>query len=164
MKIAVRVLFAVAFAALATGLATAQIDTSTDEGQINQALRNVRIAFASGDIDGALKFYWNDPKLTVIDPDEGIRLNGWTEYKTWLSERATVQKSLLWRAHQRKLHVRGDNAYVTFLVTRQVQMGNTVRQKNERGTYVLKKMDGKWLVVAQHISAWPQMVLFQQTK
>jgi ketosteroid isomerase-like protein len=164
MKIAVRVLFAVAFAALATRPATAQIDTSTDEGQISQALRNVRIAFASGDIDGALKFYWNDPKLTVIDPDEGIRLNGWNEYKSWLSERATVQKTLLWRAHQRKLHVKGDNAFVTFLVTRQVQMGNTVQQKNERGTYVLKKMDGKWLVVAQHISAWPKMLLFQQTK
>jgi ketosteroid isomerase-like protein len=164
MKIASMMFLAIALAGFAAGPATAQIDTSTDEGQINQTLRDVRLALATGDIDGAMKFYWNDPRMTVIDPDEGIRLNGWTYYKTWLSDRASVQKTLLWRAHERKLHVKGNNAYVTFLVTRQVQMGNTVRQQNERGTYVLKKMDGKWLIVAQHISAWPQMVLFQQTK
>ena len=43
-----------------------------------------------------------------------------------------LQKNLIWRAHERKIHVSGDNAFVTFLATRQVQMGNTVRQKNER--------------------------------
>jgi len=144
--------------------AAGQIDTSTDEGQIGQALRDVRIALASGDIDGAMKHYWNDPRLTVIDPDEGLRLNGWTYYKTWLQDRTPLQKNLVWRAHERKVHVRGDNAFVTFLVTRQVQMGSTIRQKNERGTYVLKKMDGKWLIVAQHISAFPPMLDFQQTK
>jgi ketosteroid isomerase-like protein len=164
MRILTRLLSGLGLLALLAGPAVAQIDTSTDEGQINSTLRDLRIALASGDVDGAMKCYWNDPRMTVIDPDEGIRLDGWTYYKTWLSDRAAVQKNLLWRAHERKLHVKGDNAYVTFLVTRQVQMGSTVRQKNERGTYVLKKMDGKWLIVAQHISAWPETMLFQQTK
>jgi len=144
--------------------AAAQIDTSTDEGQIAAALRDVRMSLAAGDIEGAMKHYWNDPRMTVIDPDDGIRLNGWIYYKTWLTDRAALQRNLVWRAHERKIHVKGDNAYVTFLVTRQVQMGSTVTQKNERGTYVLKKMDGKWLVVAQHISDFPPMLNFQQTK
>jgi ketosteroid isomerase-like protein len=164
MKTCARLLFCLSLLALVAVPARAQIDTSTDQGQIAAALRDVRIALAAGDVDGVMQHYWNDPRMTVIDPDEGIRLDGWMYYKTWLTDRLPVQKNLIWRAHERKIHVSGDNAFVTFLVTRQVQMGNTVRQKNERGTYVLKKLDGKWLVVAQHISAWPSTLLFQQTR
>ncbi len=143
----------------------AQIDTSTDEGQISQLLRDLRIAHASADVEGVMRAYWNDPRLTVIDPDDAVRLVGHAAYKLWLQDHQSVgQRNLFWRAHERKVHVRGDNAFVTFLVTRQVQMGSTVRQKHERGTYVLKKMDGKWLIVAQHISALPPMLNFQQTK
>ncbi len=60
--------------------------------------------------------------------------------------------------------MRGDNAYVTFYAVRQTRMGKTVVQRHERGTYVLKRMEGKWLIVAQHISALPETMLFQQTK
>ena len=62
------------------------------------------------------------------------------------------------------MHTRGDNAFVTFYVTRQVQRGSTVFKKQERGTYVLKKINGNWLIVAQHISGLPAMMRFQQTQ
>jgi ketosteroid isomerase-like protein len=164
MKTSARLLLGFGLLVLTAVPAHAQIDMSTDHGQIQAALRDVRVAMAAGDVDGVMSHYWNDPRMTVIDPDEGIRLDGWTYYKTWLTDRLPVQKNLLWRAHERVFHLHGDNAYVTFLVTRQVEMGHSVRQKNERGTYVLKKIDGKWLVVAQHISDWPKTLLFQQTR
>ncbi len=150
---------------LAAPKASAQIDTSTPEGQISQVLRDLRIALASDDIDGALRFYWRDPRLTVIDPDDGFRLTGWAEWKQYLEDQRTLQKTLTWRSRHRKVHVRGDSAFVTLYVTRQVQRGRTVFKKQERGTYVLsKKMDGNWLIVAQHFSHLPPMLSFQQTK
>lgn len=144
--------------------AAAQIDTSKPEGQIAQALRDLRIALASDDVEGALKFYWNDPRLTVVDPDDGFKIDGWGEWKQYLEDQRALQKTLNWRTRHRKVHVRGDNAFVTFHVTRQVQRGDTVFKKQERGTYVLKQMDGRWLIVAQHISALPPILRFQQTK
>lgn len=149
---------------LAAGPAVAQIDTSTPEGQISQVLRDLRIALASDDIEGALRFYWRDPRLTVIDPDDGFRLTGWGEWKQYLEDQRALQKTLSWRSRHRNVHVRGDNAFVTFYVTRQVQRGRTVFKKQERGTYVLKKIEGNWLIVAQHISHLPPILRFQQTK
>ncbi len=57
--------------------ALAQIDTSTPEGQISQALLEVRLAHAADDIPGVLKHYWNDPRLVVIEPDEAFKLEGY---------------------------------------------------------------------------------------
>ena len=141
----------------------AQIDTSTDQGQVAQVLREVRLANAADDIDGVLQHYWNDPRLTVIDPDDGFKITGWAEYQQYLQDLRTVSRTLLWRTRHRNLRVSGNNAYATFHVTRHVQFGSTVFKKQERGTYVLRKMDGTWLVVAQHISALPPMLKFQQT-
>jgi len=144
--------------------ALAQIDTSTPEGQISQALLEVRLAHAADDIPGVLKHYWNDPRLVVIEPDEAFKLEGYGTYRQFLEDRRTVQKTILWRTRHRKVNVRGDNAYVTFYAVRQTRMGKTVVQRHERGTYVLKRMEGKWLIVSQHISALPETMLFQQTK
>jgi ketosteroid isomerase-like protein len=74
-----------------------------------------------------------------------------------------LKRTLVWRTRHRNVHTRGNNAFVTFYVTRHVQFGSTVFKKNERGSYVLRKIDGKWLIVAQHISAFPPMLKFQQT-
>ena len=150
-------------ALLAPAPAAAQIDTSTEQGKIGQALRNVRLAHAADDIDAVLSYYWNDPKLTIIDPDDGFKITGWGEWKQYLEDQRSLKRNLVWRTRHRHLHVEGNNAYVTFHVTRHVQFGSTVFKKNERGTYVLRKIDGKWLVVAQHISAFPPMLKFQQT-
>ena len=144
--------------------AIAQIDTSTPEGQISQVLRDVRLAWAADDIEGMLRHYWNDGRLVIIDPDEAFKIEGYGTWKQFLEDRRTLQKTILWRTRHRKVNVRGDNAYVTFYDVRQTQMGKTVVQKHERGTYVLKRMDGKWLIVSQHISALPPTMLFQQTK
>jgi ketosteroid isomerase-like protein len=144
--------------------AAAQIDTSQPEGQIRQALRDLRIALASDDIDTALKFYWNDARLTVVDPDDAFKITGWNEWKQYLEDQSRLQKTIYWRRRQPNIHIRGDNAFVTFYVTRQVQRGSTVFKKQERGTYVLKKMNGSWLIVAQHMSALPPILRFQQTK
>jgi ketosteroid isomerase-like protein len=156
------VLLALGLAAAAP--AAAQIDTSTSEGQVSQALRELRIALASDDIEGALKHYWNDPRLTIVDPDDAFKIHGYGEWKQYLEDQQALQKTLLWRTRHRKVHARGDNAYVTFYVTRHVQRGSTVFKKQERGTYVLKKMDGKWLIVAQHVSALPPILRFQQSR
>jgi ketosteroid isomerase-like protein len=149
---------------LAAAPAAVQIDTSTAEGQVAAALRDLRIAAASDDIDGMLRFYWNDPRLVVMDPDEGLKIEGYGAWHQFLLDRARTQKTLFWRAHHRKLRTRGDNAVVTFYVTRQVRMGQDVFQRNERGTYVLKRIDKNWLIIAQHISAFPPILLFQQSK
>lgn len=144
--------------------AVAQIDTSTAEGQVALVLRDLRVAAAADDIEGMMRFYWNDPRLVVMDPDEGLKIEGFGAWRQFLMDRARVQKTLVWRAYHRKVRTRGDNAVVTFYVTRQVRMGDDVFQRNERGTYVLKKMNNTWLIVAQHISAFPPTMLFQQTK
>ncbi len=150
-------------ALLAPAPAAAQIDTSTEEGKIGQALRNVRLAHAADDIDAVISYYWKDPRLTVIDPDDGFKITGWGEWKQYLEDQRSLKRTLVWRTRHRNVHVKGDGAFVTFYVTRHVQFGKTVFKKNERGTYVLRKIDGTWLIVAQHISAFPPMLKFQQT-
>ena len=144
--------------------AAAQIDTSKPEGAIRQALRDLRIALATDDVEGALKFYWNDPRLTVVDPDDGFKITGWGEWKQYLEDQSRLQKTIYWRRRHPNIHIKGDNAFVTFYVTRQVQRGSTIFKKQERGTYVLKNIGGNWLIVAQHISALPPILRFQQTK
>jgi len=144
--------------------ASAQIDTSTPQGQIQQLARDLRIALATNDVEGALKFYWNDPRLTIIDPDDGFKITGWNEFKQYLEDQRQLQTTLYWRTRHRNYHIKGDDAFVTFYITRQVQRGSTIFKKQERGTYVLKRMDGKWLIVAQHISALPPILRFQQTR
>lgn len=144
--------------------AAAQIDTSTPEGQISQAMLELRLALAADNIEGVLKHYWNDRRLVVIEPDEAFKLEGYHTWKQYLEDRRTLQKTILWRTRHRKVNVRGDNAYVTFYDVRQTRMGKEVVQKHERGTYVLKKMDGEWLIVSQHVSALPPTMLFQQSK
>jgi ketosteroid isomerase-like protein len=144
--------------------AAAQIDTSTPEGQISQAMLELRLSLAADDVDRALSHYWNDRRLVVIEPDEAFKIEGYHTLKQYLEDRRGLQKTILWRTRHRKVNVRGDNAYVTFYDVRQTRMGKTVVQKHERGTYVLKRMDGKWLIVSQHVSALPSTMLFQQTK
>ena len=154
---------AAAFLLLALPAASAQIDISTDLGQVAQALREVRLANAADDIEGVLRHYWQDEKLTVIDPDDGFKIHGWWEWRQYLEDQRTVSRTLLWRTRHRKVRVSGNNAYATFYVTRHVQFGGTVFKRQERGTYVLRKIEGTWLIVAQHISALPPMLKFQQT-
>jgi hypothetical protein len=64
--------------------AAAQIETSKPEGAIRQALRDLRIALASDDVDTAVTLYWNDPRLTIVDPDDGFKITGWGEWKQYL--------------------------------------------------------------------------------
>jgi hypothetical protein len=100
----------------------------------------------------------------VVDPDDAFKITGWSEWKQYLEDQSRLQKTIYWRRRHPNIHIRGDNAFVTFYVTRQVQRGSTVFKKQERGTYVLKQIDNKWLIVAQHVSALPPILRFQQTK
>lgn len=148
-RIALFVVLAVIVAAGAFGLrASAQ---SNDDAAINALYQQFASAFRHRDLDAIMVPYIHDNTLFVFDVSTPREHVGWDDYRAdWKAFFASFKGNPTFAISELSITISGDVAY-----TRSIQSisGNmSPHQMAVRVTDVLRKIDGKWLIVQEHVS------------
>ena len=133
------------------------------EEELLPVLAQYEQAFEAGDAEALGDLYWHDERLTVFwpEPETAFRVDGWTQWKSYLKSFTTLISQLPPGAfnleiRQPMITVVGDVTIVTSYWTGTMlvpQVGSQVMQGRE--TLVWKKIDGKWVIIHEHTSAFP---------
>ncbi len=154
MKRTVIALFAVVVASLASGLHARA--ASDDSAQINALYQQFTTAFQHKDLDGIMSVYVAGPSLFVFDVGTPREHVGSDSYRAdWKSLFASWKGSALpsFGITEMAVTISGDVAYshsiqhLSGTMTDGKDVALTVRV-----TDVLRKIDGKWLIVMEHVS------------
>ena len=136
-------------------------NAASAEEEVLQVMTNWFKAYNTNNADLMASLYWNSPKLTAFCPDlssafliQGWELNaaGWKPIEkdpigTYVNKPSHIQVTML-----------TDNvAIITGYNTETYTDPTTKAQSiyHARGTFVVQKIDGKWLIVHEHSSTLP---------
>jgi len=120
-------------------------------------------AMETGDLETLGELFWHDERLTVFFPcpERAFRIDGWRQWQRSLKGFTSFVSKLPPGAfnmefRQPSINVMEDVAIVTVysvLTMPTPEGGSQVMQG--RSTVVLKKIEGKWVIVHQHASSFP---------
>lgn len=119
-------------------------------------------AFETGDAEAMAGLYWHDERLTAFWPDAetAFRIDGWTQMENQLKGitgfiSQLPPGALNLEIRQPSITVVGDVAIATayWLMTMLTPEGSEVIQG--RISEVWKKIDGKWVIIHEHLSLFP---------
>jgi len=155
--------------AIAAGLALALVcspvvfASTQAEQEVLSLTAQYEQAFEAGDAEALGELYWHDERLTVFwpEPETAFRIDGWSQWQSYLKGFAAFMSQLPPGAfnletRQGSIVVMEDVAIATchWVGTMFIpQGGNQVMQGRE--TMVWKKIDGKWVIIHEHISFFP---------
>src|SRR4051812_19758443 len=133
----------------------AAIAASSDEQQIRQIFDDWKRAFETGDIDGIMKMYAHGDELVSYDVVPPLQYNGYDAYKKDYQEFLAMFDG----------HAKVEILDVSVLADKKLayahgteRMSGTLKggekfEATVRWTEVFRKIDGRWKVVHEHISA-----------
>lgn len=121
---------------------------STDEKAIRELLNGQTIAWNKGDIEGFMKGYWKNDSLMFIGKS-GITY-GWTNtlnnYKKGYPDTAAMGKLSFDLIMVKRI----DKKY--FQVVGKWHLKRTIGDLSGHYTLLLKKINGEWVIIADHSS------------
>lgn len=153
MKNALLVLaFAIMLPAIASPLAVRA--ASDDTAQINALYQQFATAFRHKDVNGTMAVYVPGNELFVFDVGTPREHVGWNSYRQdWVGFYGVMKGMPDVSIGELNIVVSGDVAYTRSVqhVSMATKNGQT-RTMNVRVTDVLRKVNGKWLIVQEHVS------------
>lgn len=134
---------------LFAGRAGAQSD---DRAQINALYQQFATAFRHKDVTAIMALYVHDNTLFVFDVTTPREHVGWESYRDdWKGTFASIKGSPTFSISELGVTVSGDVAYTHSIQSLSGNMGK-LHAVVVRVTDVLRKIDGKWLIVQEHVS------------
>lgn len=131
--------------------------TASDEEDIMQVAENWFNAFNSNDYELMDSLWWHSPKLTTFGPGGTFLNQGWEEegWKSTLDVQAGTFNHTL---HHPQITILTDDVaiitgYNSMVYTDPIT--KTQSSSNIRGTFVVQKLNGKWVIVHEHSSMLP---------
>lgn len=158
--IGVTIVLGLALALLSSPMASASTEA---EEEVLSLLLKYEQGFETGDLETFEQLFWHDEKLTVFwpEPETAFRIDGWTQWQSYLKRFSSFVSQLPPGAfnleiRQPLITVMGDLAIVTsyWLGTMLTPEGGTQVMQG-RVTEVLKKIEGKWVIIHEHASLFP---------
>ncbi len=141
--------FAVAAGTLFGIRANAQSD---DNAQISALYQQFATAFRHKDLNAIMAFYPHDNTLFVFDVGTPREHVGWESYRAdWKGFFGSIKGNPQFSISELGVTISGDVAYSHSIQSFAGNMGN-LHGLTVRVTDVLRKIDGKWLIVQEHVS------------
>jgi len=137
---------------------------ASDEEAVLQVIDKFSKAFNTLDSDLMASLWWNSPKTSSFGPQKSeafLTEGGQTEanhLKAFFEYLKSSRASYAVSPHHVEVTMLGDNgAVVTSYSTATLTVSESGEQAVEldRGTFVLQKTGGKWLIVHCHVSGLP---------
>ena len=126
--------------------------TQESIAQVRITLDGFSDAYGRGDVDEIMSYFAPEESLVGFGTGADERNLGWAEHRAQierdLAQSESRQVYITWFKGQ----VAGDLAWAATEWSYKVVAGGQELQGNARTTYVLKKYDGKWLIVQSHAS------------
>lgn len=143
--------FLTAAPAFAQPSATAQGD---DKAQIGALFQRFAAAFRHKDLDAIMSVYVHDNSLFVFDANPPRQHVGWNDYRAdWKGFFGEMNGNPKFSISDLDFTTDGTIAYGHSIQSVTVGMGRSPRQTViVRVTDVLQKVNGKWLIVQEHVS------------
>lgn len=140
-------------ATIAVGTTAARADTQAgDRAAIGALYRQFAAAFRHKDVSAIMAVYIHDDSLFVFDVTTPRQHVGWNDYRTdWKETFDSIKGDPGFTISDLSVTVSGDMAYTRSIQTITGTMGR-LHALTVRVTDVLRKVDGKWLIVQEHVS------------
>jgi len=151
----------VIIATLAFCIATSQPVMASDEDEVLQVMDNWYKAFNTSDYELMASLHFNSPNLTKFGPwKEGLFLmEGWEGIGAdWKSGLDVPPGTYVNTMHHPQVTMLGNNAAIITCYNVQTYSDPTTKEQSvgqARGTFVVQKINGKWLIVHEHSSLLP---------
>lgn len=152
-KIAIGVVVCVLVGCGWNGAARAQGQTK-DEQEIRALESQFAAAVSAKDLDAIMKVYVRGNELFVFDVDPPREHVGWDDYKKdWQDFLATIPGPVKFDISELTVATDGKIAYGHSMQHISWTGANgAITEMNVRVTDVYRKIDGKWLIVQEHVS------------
>lgn len=137
-----------------SGFEIASYAKTDDERQIRQLMDHFAAAFRAKDVDTLMSLYEHSDKLVIFDVVPPLQYTGWDAYrKDFKGMFDRYNGRLTFDFNNLNITTDGNMAYSDSIdhVTGTLQAGKKM-DYNVRVTAVYRKIDGKWLIVHEHVS------------
>jgi ketosteroid isomerase-like protein len=125
---------------------------SDDNALINAVYQQFATAFRNKDLDAVMALYPHDNTLFVFDVGTPREHVGWNSYRAdWKSFFSSIKGNPSFSISELGITISGDVAYTHSIQSFSGNMGN-LHALTVRVTDVLRKNNGKWLIVQEHVS------------
>ncbi|MGA8575797.1 MAG: nuclear transport factor 2 family protein [Candidatus Cybelea sp.] len=125
---------------------------SNDNAAIAALYQQFAIAFRHKDLEALMLPYIHDNTLFVFDVGTPREHVGWDDYRAdWKAFFASIKGNPTFSIADLSVTVSGDVAYTRSIQSITGSMGN-LHAMTVRVTDVLRKINGKWLIVQEHVS------------
>jgi ketosteroid isomerase-like protein len=125
---------------------------SSDNAQINALYQQFATAFRHKDLDAIMASYIHDNTLFVYDVGTPREHVGWASYRAdWKDLLGSIKGTPTFSIAELGVTISGDVAYTHSIQSFTGNMGK-LRALTVRVTDVLRKINGKWLIVQEHVS------------
>lgn len=148
-------LFALALVLTAAGSSGLAADASSnDNAAITALYKQFGVALEHKDLNGVMSLYVPGDGLFVFDVGPPREHRGWNDYREdWKTLFAGFKDSPTFKLIDFVMTIDGDVAYTHSAQQVTVNMGGKTRTTVIlRVTDVLRKVNGKWLIVQEHVS------------
>jgi ketosteroid isomerase-like protein len=128
---------------------------SDDNAQINTLYQNFATAVRHKDLDGVMAVYQPGPSLFVFDINPPRQHVGWDNYRAdWKGFFGAMSRIPSFSVQDLGVTIVGDVAYTHSIqpMTSYLGKSKSPMHANVRVTDVLRKTNGKWLIVQEHVS------------
>ena len=126
---------------------------SSPEDEIRQQRAAWKEAFESGDVDRIMSFYAPGAQTVAFDILPPLRFNGWDAYRAdWIKFLALFDGPIKVGVQESSIIASAEVGLVHALIHLTSTMSGRPFELWMRGTNGLRKIDGKWLVVHDHVS------------
>ena len=144
-----------AFALVVTAISGVRVTAApNDRAQINTLYQRFSTAFQHKDLNGIMSVYVRGNSLFVFDVTPPRQHVGWNDYRNdWKDTFAGFKGQPAFSVNDLDVTISGDLAYTHSIqhVAGKLAKGGSITA-NVRVTDVLRKINGKWLIVQEHVS------------
>ena len=131
------------------------MDFAAEEAKINKVLDQNFKALETEDLGLYEKIFANDADMVVFGTDATERVVGWEALKKVMTKQFEATESTKITSSDRviKVHESGQVAWFSEIIDWEVTAdGQIVKMEGVRGTGVLEKRNGNWVIVQMHYS------------
>jgi hypothetical protein len=140
---------------------TPSANAATPEDEILQVVTNFAKAMNTNDSALMSSLWWNSPKTSTFGPPKAMAFlyQGYESIMMWFNDmNKNPVGSYIRSFHNPQVTMLNDNIAVITVYSIFIQNPPVVKEQNisqERTTFVVQKIGGKWLIVHGHASALP---------
>jgi hypothetical protein len=138
---------------------TPSANAASAEEEVMQVMNNWIKAFNTNDTELMSSLHWISPSLSKFGPGKGAAfLTQGESIADWKSTFALPVGTFMNSLHNPQVTMLSDNIAIITMYNNQTYTDQTTKVQTVglyRGTFVVQKIGGKWLIVHEHSSALP---------